>query len=66
MSEDLNQVEVRSFEIGVKVIGQVIKVEEKQVLVAIQGCKLDGIIQSVSFQACMLKKQPMQLLKVMN
>jgi small subunit ribosomal protein S1 len=44
MSEELNQVEVKSFEIGDKVTGQVTKVEEKQVLVAIQGSKLDGII----------------------
>ncbi|HEY2419811.1 MAG TPA: 30S ribosomal protein S1 [Neobacillus sp.] len=44
MSEDLNQVEVRSFEIGDKVIGIVTKVEEKQVLVNIQESKLDGII----------------------
>jgi small subunit ribosomal protein S1 len=44
MSEELNQVEVRSFEIGDKVTGQVTKVEEKQVLVNIQGSKLDGII----------------------
>jgi small subunit ribosomal protein S1 len=44
MSEEFNQVDVRSFEIGDKVTGQVTKVEEKQVLVAIQGSKLDGII----------------------
>ncbi|MEH7086784.1 30S ribosomal protein S1 [Neobacillus drentensis] len=44
MTEELNQVEVRSFEIGDKVTGQVTKVEEKQVLVDIQGSKLDGII----------------------
>ncbi|MGG3562618.1 30S ribosomal protein S1 [Neobacillus rhizosphaerae] len=44
MSEELNQVEVKSFEVGDKVTGQVTKVEEKQVLVAIQGSKLDGII----------------------
>lgn len=44
MSEDMNQVEVRSFEIGDKAIGQVTKVEEKQVLVNIQDSKLDGII----------------------
>jgi len=44
MSEELNQVEVRNFEIGDKVTGQVTKVEEKQVLVDIQGSKLDGII----------------------
>ncbi|WHY84461.1 30S ribosomal protein S1 [Neobacillus novalis] len=44
MSEELNQVEVKSFEIGDKVTGQVTKVEEKQVLVAVPGSKLDGII----------------------
>src|SRR4051794_20924434 len=44
MSEELNQVEVKSFEIGDKVIGQVTKVEEKQVLVNIPDSKLDGII----------------------
>jgi small subunit ribosomal protein S1 len=44
MSEDLNQVEVKSFEIGDKVTGQVTKVEEKQVLVNIQESKIDGII----------------------
>ncbi|EKN69619.1 RNA binding S1 domain-containing protein [Neobacillus bataviensis LMG 21833] len=44
MSEELNQVEVKNFEIGDKVTGQVTKVEEKQVLVAVQGSKLDGII----------------------
>jgi small subunit ribosomal protein S1 len=44
MSEELNQVEVRNFEIGDKVTGQVTKVEEKQVLVDIQGSKIDGII----------------------
>ncbi|AZU63164.1 30S ribosomal protein S1 [Neobacillus mesonae] len=44
MSEELNQVEVKSFEVGEKVTGQVTKVEEKQVLVDIQGSKLDGII----------------------
>jgi len=44
MSEEMNQVEVRSFEIGDKVTGQVTKVEEKQVLVNIQESKLDGII----------------------
>lgn len=44
MSEDMNQVEVRSFEIGDKVTGQITKVEEKQVLVNIQDSKLDGII----------------------
>ncbi|MED3625308.1 30S ribosomal protein S1 [Neobacillus thermocopriae] len=44
MAEELNQVEVKSFEVGDKVIGQVRKVEEKQVLVDIQGSKLDGII----------------------
>lgn len=44
MSEDMNQVEVRSFEIGDTVTGQVTKVEEKQVIVDIQDSKLDGII----------------------
>ena len=44
MSEELNQVEVKSFEVGDQVTGQVTKVEEKQVLVNIQGSKLDGII----------------------
>jgi small subunit ribosomal protein S1 len=44
MSEELNQVEVRNFEIGDKVTGQVTKVEEKQVRVDIQGSKIDGII----------------------
>ncbi len=44
MSEELNQVEVENFEVGDKVTGQVTKVEEKQVIVEIQGSKLDGII----------------------
>ncbi|MEH7415175.1 30S ribosomal protein S1 [Neobacillus drentensis] len=44
MSEELNQVEVKNFEIGDRVTGQVTKVEEKQVLVNIPGSKLDGII----------------------
>jgi small subunit ribosomal protein S1 len=44
MSEDMNQIEVKNFEIGDKVTGQVSKVEEKQVIVNIQDSKLDGII----------------------
>lgn len=44
MSEDMNQVEVRNFEVGDKTTGQVTKVEEKQVIVNIQDSKLDGII----------------------
>ena len=44
MSEDMNQIEVRSFAAGDRVKGQVTKVEEKQVLVDIEGSKLDGII----------------------
>ncbi len=44
MTEELNQVEVKTFEIGDKVTGQVTKVEEKQVLVNIPDSKLDGII----------------------
>ncbi|MDP4105496.1 MAG: 30S ribosomal protein S1, partial [Bacillota bacterium] len=43
MSEDMNQVEVRNFEVGDKTTGQVTKVEEKQVIVNIQDSKLDGI-----------------------
>jgi small subunit ribosomal protein S1 len=44
MSEDLNQVEVKTFEIGDRVTGTVSKVEEKQVRVEIQDSKHDGII----------------------
>ncbi|MFD2445872.1 30S ribosomal protein S1 [Bacillus sp. CGMCC 1.16607] len=44
MTEDLNQVEVREFQVGDKVKGQVTKVEEKQVIVNIENSKLDGII----------------------
>jgi small subunit ribosomal protein S1 len=44
MSEDMNQVEVRNFEVGDRTTGQVTKVEEKQVIVNIQDSKLDGII----------------------
>lgn len=44
MTEDMNQVEVRNFEVGDRVTGQVTKVEEKQVIVDIQDSKLDGII----------------------
>ncbi|SFA98308.1 MULTISPECIES: 30S ribosomal protein S1 [unclassified Bacillus (in: firmicutes)] len=44
MTEDMNNVEVRNFEVGDKVTGQVTKVEEKQVLVNISGSKIDGII----------------------
>lgn len=44
MVEDMNQVEVKNLEVGTKVTGTVTKVEEKQVLVSIEGSKLDGII----------------------
>lgn len=44
MSEEMNQVEVRNFEVGDSVTGTVTKVEEKQVIVNIQDSKLDGII----------------------
>lgn len=44
MSEDMNQIEVRNFEAGNRVKGEVTKVEEKQVIVDIEGSKLDGII----------------------
>lgn len=44
MSEEMNQVEVKSFEVGDKVKGQVTKVEEKQVIIDITDSKLDGIV----------------------
>lgn len=44
MTEELNQVEVRAFNVGDKVKGQVTKVEEKQVLVSIENSKIDGIV----------------------
>ena len=44
MLEDMNQIEVRNFEAGNRVKGEVTKVEEKQVIVDIEGSKLDGII----------------------
>jgi small subunit ribosomal protein S1 len=44
MSEDMNQIEVKNFVTGDRVKGKVSKVEEKQVLVDIEGSKLDGII----------------------
>jgi small subunit ribosomal protein S1 len=44
MSEEMNQVEVKNFEVGDSVTGTVTKVEEKQVIVDIQDSKLDGII----------------------
>ncbi|MGG5253778.1 30S ribosomal protein S1 [Neobacillus sp. SM06] len=44
MTEDMNQIEVKNFEIGDTVTGKVTKVEEKQVIVDIQDSKLDGII----------------------
>jgi small subunit ribosomal protein S1 len=44
MTEELNQVEVRAFQVGDKVKGQVTKVEEKQVLVSIENSKIDGIV----------------------
>ncbi|MBY6051397.1 30S ribosomal protein S1 [Cytobacillus firmus] len=44
MSEEMNQVEVKNFEVGDKVKGQVTKVEEKQVIVDLSDSKLDGII----------------------
>ncbi|NHM29109.1 30S ribosomal protein S1 [Neobacillus terrae] len=44
MTEDMNQFEVNNFEVGDRVTGQVTKVEEKQVLVAVPASKLDGII----------------------
>lgn len=39
MSEEMNQVEVKNFEIGDSVTGTVSKVEEKQVIVNIEDSK---------------------------
>ena len=44
MSEEMNEVEVKNFEVGDLVKGVVTKVEEKQVIVEISDSKLDGII----------------------
>lgn len=44
MSEEMNQLEVNNFEVGDIVKGKVTKVEEKQVIVEMKDCKLDGII----------------------
>lgn len=44
MSEDMNNLEVKNFEVGDTVHGRVTKVEEKQVIVEISESKLDGII----------------------
>lgn len=44
MPEDMNDIEVRNFSEGDLVKGTVTKIEEKQVLVNIDGSKLDGII----------------------
>ncbi|KAB7672919.1 30S ribosomal protein S1 [Bacillus sp. B1-b2] len=44
MSEELNDVVVNNYTVGDVVEGQITKVEEKQVIVAIKDSKLDGII----------------------
>ncbi|AVD56313.1 30S ribosomal protein S1 [Heyndrickxia coagulans] len=44
MSDEMNEIEVRSLFVGDKVKASVVKVEEKQVLVSIEGSKVDGII----------------------
>ncbi|MCR2820250.1 30S ribosomal protein S1 [Lederbergia panacisoli] len=44
MTEDMNNIEVKSFSEGDRVKGTVTKIEEKQVLVDLEGSKLDGII----------------------
>lgn len=44
MSEELNDVVVNNYTVGDVVSGQITKVEEKQVIVAISDSKLDGII----------------------
>ncbi|MCQ5364539.1 30S ribosomal protein S1 [Anoxybacillus salavatliensis] len=42
--EEMNQVDVRVYEVGDTVKGQVTKVEDKQVLIDVEGSKLVGII----------------------
>ncbi|HLU22629.1 MAG TPA: 30S ribosomal protein S1 [Bacillaceae bacterium] len=44
MTEDMNSIEVKDFTEGDRVKGTVSKIEEKQVLVDVEGSKLDGII----------------------
>ncbi|AJD91318.1 30S ribosomal protein S1 [Jeotgalibacillus malaysiensis] len=44
MTEDMNNIEVNSLEVGDRVTGTVTKVEEKQVLVDVKDSKIDGII----------------------
>ncbi|MED4343749.1 MULTISPECIES: 30S ribosomal protein S1 [Heyndrickxia] len=44
MPDEMNEIEVRSLSVGDKVKASVVKVEEKQVLVSIEGSKVDGII----------------------
>jgi small subunit ribosomal protein S1 len=44
MSEELNDIVVHNYTVGDRVVGKVTKVEEKQVIVAINDSKLDGII----------------------
>jgi small subunit ribosomal protein S1 len=44
MVEDMNQVEIKTLQVGDIVSGVVTKVEEKQVLVELEGSKLDGIL----------------------
>lgn len=45
VSENLNdEIDVRNFEVGDRVTGQVTKVEEKQVIVNIPNSKMDGIV----------------------
>ncbi|MCH1624765.1 30S ribosomal protein S1 [Fredinandcohnia quinoae] len=44
MAEDMNQVEVKEFNVGDVITGKVTKIEEKQVYVELENSKLDGII----------------------
>ncbi|KIL44216.1 30S ribosomal protein S1 [Jeotgalibacillus soli] len=44
MTEDMNQIELNSLDVGDRITGTVTKVEEKQVLVDVQNSKVDGII----------------------
>src|SRR6476620_10210542 len=44
MTDDMNQIEVNNYVVGDKVNATVSKVEEKQVIVAVENVKADGIV----------------------
>ncbi|WP_449536768.1 30S ribosomal protein S1 [Ferdinandcohnia sp. Marseille-Q9671] len=44
MAEDMNQVEYKELQVGDVITGKVTKVDDKQVFVAVENSKLDGII----------------------